>query len=177
MPNVVMVIAQDVFRDEEYAEPRKVLEQLGARVTTASIAPGKCTGKLGMCAEAEMSLAEAAQATWNAALFVGGGGATVFFDDPNAHLLAHRTYDRGAIVGAICIAPSVLAHAGLLDGIAATAFPSQQDDLVAHGALWSDEPVVTQGRIVTANGPDAASSFGLAVADLLGLAGEHAEDA
>lgn len=177
MPNVVMVIAQDIFRDEEYAEPKKVLEERGAQVVTASVAPGKCSGKLGMSAEASTSVAKASRETWDAAVFVGGGGAEVFFDDEDAHRLARTTFERGGIVAAICIAPSVLAHAGLLDGVAATAFPSQHDDLVAHGALWSDDPVVVEGRIVTANGPEAATAFGVAVAELLGLKGEQAEDA
>ncbi len=118
MSDVVMVIAQNVFRDEEYAEPKAVLERSGARVTTASSAPGKCIGKLGMVADAEISVADAANRAWDAAVFIGGAGAAVFFDDPDAHRLARGTFERGSIVGAICIAPSTLARAGLLEGVA-----------------------------------------------------------
>jgi protease I len=167
MPDVVMVIAQRVFRDEEYAEPKAVLERSGARVTTASSAPGQCIGKLGMLAHADVSLADAADTAWDAVVFVGGGGAAIFFDDADAHRLARETLARGAIVGAICIAPSTLAHAALLDGVRATAFPSQKDDLVDHGARWSGEPVAVDGRIVTANGPEAAAAFGEALVELL----------
>lgn len=167
MPDVVMVIAPEIFRDEEYAEPKAVLEGHGANVVTASVAPGKCIGKLGLNAEASLSLHNAANREWDAVLFVGGAGAQVFFDDPDAHRLARDTAARGAVLGAICIAPSVLARAGLLKGASATAFPSQQGDLESHGARWTGDPVTIDGHIVTANGPEAATAFGEAVAKLL----------
>lgn len=169
MPQVLMVIAPEVFRDEEYAEPKSVLETWGATVTTASLEAGVCKGKLGMIAEATLALADAEPADYDAVVFVGGGGAQVFFDDPDAHALARGAFENKRVVAAICIAPSILARAGLLDGVRATAFPSQRDDLIAHGALWSNGPVEVDGSIITANGPDAARAFGLAIAASLGL--------
>lgn len=169
MVDVVMVIAQSVFRDEEYAEPKRVLESRGAHVVTASVAPGECIGKLGMRATADVSVAEATKKEWNGVVFVGGAGAAVFFDDGAAHQLAQDAWGKDAIVSAICVAPSTLARAGLLDGVSATAFPSQEADLRAHGALWTGAKVTVDGRIVTGNGPEAATEFGEAVADALGL--------
>lgn len=167
--DIVMVIAPTVFRDEEYAHPKTVLEARGAHVVTASTRPGECIGKLGMKALATLSVAEAADAPWDAVVFVGGAGASVFFDDEDAHRLARATAARGAVVSAICIAPSTLAHAGLLTGVRATAFPSQESDLKAHGALWTGEPVTVDSLIVTGDGPESATRFGEAVADVLGL--------
>lgn len=169
MKQVVMVIAPEVFRDEEYAEPKAMLESRGAEVTTASTRPGLCVGKLGMQAIADTSVAEARERAWDAAVFVGGGGSAVFFDDPDAQALASTTAEAGAILAAICIAPSTLARAGLLAGRRATAFSSQEDDLVAHGAIWTGQPVTVDGRLITANGPAAAAEFGEAIADALGL--------
>jgi protease I len=169
MPSALMVIAPSVFRDEEYAEPKAVLEAHGAKVTTASVAPGECLGKLGMRATATVSVAEAARSDWDAVLFVGGGGAQVFFDDPQAHELARHQVERGKVLAAICIAPSTLARAGLLDGVQATAFPDRKSDLVAHGAVWTGEPVTVDGLIVTGNGPEAAEQFGESVARALGI--------
>jgi protease I len=172
MPDVVMVIAPRMFRDEEYAEPKRVLESRGAAVVTASVAPGECIGKLGLRANAEISVADAAVRDWDAVVFVGGAGSAVYFDDESAHLLAKRAAGGKGLLSAICIAPSTLAHAGLLSGVRATAFPSQKDDLVAHGALWTGESVTTDGRIVTGNGPEAATEFGETVGNLLGLPGD-----
>lgn len=169
MARVLMVIAPAVFRDEEYAHPKAVLEARGAEVVTASRSAGACQGKLGMAAEATVALADADAVDYDAVIFVGGGGAETYFDDPVAHALARATLDAGRVLGAICIAPSILARAGLLRGVRATAFPSQRDDLIAHGAHWSDGPVEVAGPIVTANGPDAAREFGYQIGDLLGL--------
>jgi protease I len=167
MKSALMVIAQEIFRDEEYAEPKRVLESRGIEVTTASVEAGEAIGKLGMRAHADISLSDARSTGWDAVLFVGGAGASVFFDDPAAHDLARQTLENGAVLGAICIAPSTLAHAGLLKGVHATAFASQEADVRAHGALWTGEPVTIDGLIVTANGPEAAERFGLKVAELL----------
>lgn len=169
MVRVLMVIAPNIFRDEEYDHPKAVLEARGAEVTTASKAAGTCRGKLGMLAEATTALEGLDASGFDAVVFVGGGGAEVFFDDPAAHALARSALQAAKVLGAICIAPSVLAHAGLLQGVRATAFPSQRDDLEARGAVWSEGPIEVDGAIVTANGPEAARAFGLTIADMIGL--------
>ena len=169
MVDIVMVIAQKLFRDEEYAEPKRVLESRGANIVTASVAPGECIGKLGLKVTADISVMDATKRDWDAVVFVGGAGATVFFDDADAHELAQRAGDTGAVVSAICVAPSILARAGSLDGISATAFPSQESDLRAHGAIWTGDSVTVDGLVATGNGPEAATEFGVAVADALGL--------
>ena len=169
MRHVLMIIAQDQFRDEEYARPKEVLERRGAVVTTASAAAGTCTGKLGLKAMADVALADVDDAGYDALAFIGGGGSAVFFDDATAHDLARAFLTSGRPVAAICIAPSTLARAGVLTDRRATAFPSQEDDLRAHGALWTGAPVEVDGTVITANGPAAAVEFGEAIAHALGL--------
>ena len=118
---------------------------------------------------ATVSVSDAAREQWDAVVFVGGAGASVFFDDPAAYELARHQVARDEILAAICIAPSTLAHAGLLEGVRATAFPDREADLKAHGAMWTGEPVTVDGRIVTGNGPQSATPFGEAVARALGI--------
>jgi protease I len=169
MKKVLMVIAPETFRDEEYSHPKEVLESRGARVVTASTRPGTCVGKLGMTAEAEIAVSEADALDYDAVVFVGGAGSKVFFDDPYAQALARAARVNKRVLAAICVAPSILARAGLLRGWPATAFESQKEDLEANGAIWTGEPLTVQGHVITANGPEAARDFGEAIADALGI--------
>lgn len=170
MSSALMVIAPQMFRDEEYADPKRVLEEAGIEVVTASVETGDCKGRFGLTAHADVPLRTVKAADFDAVIFVGGGGAKAYFDDPVAQRLATDAYDAGEVVAAICIAPSILARAGLLRGKVATSFPSQEDDLRAHGALWSGNPVDVSGRIVTANGPEAAEAFGHDIVKLIARA-------
>jgi protease I len=65
------------------------------------------------------------------------------------------------VVAAICLAPVVLARAGILKGKKATFFnsPISLGEMKAGGAVLVDKAVVTDSRIITANGPAAAKEF------------------
>ncbi len=67
--------------------------------------------------------------------------------------------DREICIGAICAAPSILGHKGLLDGKEAIAYPGFETQLT--GAKISDKSVVQDGSIITAQGAGAAVPFAL----------------
>jgi len=165
--SVLMVIAPDQFRDEEYEHPREVLLSRGVSVTTASVSSGACYGRFGAQAEADVSLADARADDYDAVVFVGGGGSRVFFEDPKALELAKKTAAEGKLVAAICIAPTILANAGLLVGRRATAFPDSQEAVERGGGTYTGRLVEVDGLVVTANGPEAARDFGETIADML----------
>ncbi|MDD1666685.1 MAG: DJ-1/PfpI family protein, partial [Methanomicrobiales archaeon] len=72
---------------------------------------------------------------------------------------------------AICLSPVVLARAGVLSGKKATVFRTADSvaEMRKGGADLRGEPVVVDGRFVTANGPAVARRFGEAVVS--GLSG------
>ena len=74
--------------------------------------------------------------------------------------------DNNKFVCAICAAPSILGHKGLLKGKEAIAFPGFEDDLT--GAVISEKYVVTDGRFITARGAGVAVDFGLEIVKQLG---------
>jgi protease I len=166
MSEVLMIVPQTMFRDEEYSEPRRIFDEHDATVTLASGSPGPCVGRFGLVVDADVAVADVEPGAYDVVVFVGGRGAAEFFDDAVAHRVARDAADAGAVVGAICVAPSILARAGLLRGRRATAFRDQEDDLVAHGATWTGGAVTVDPPFVTGNGPEAATEFGEAVARL-----------
>ena len=168
--NILMVVAQQRLRDEEFEHPKTVFEQKGFAVTVAAHEKKEATGMKGAKVMPDLAIAEAASKRFDAVVVVGGGGARedlwknrTLFNILNAHHAA------GKPVAAICIAPVVLAHAGLLKGISATVYkePETLAEFAKHGVTLEEKDVVVSGNIVTANGPAAARAFGNAVAALL----------
>ena len=164
---ILMVIAKNKFRDEEYVEPRKALEREGAIITVASSSGEMSTGMLGLKVKPDLLIGDVKEEDYDGIVFVGGGGASEYFNDPAAHRLARGFFDHGKLTSAICIAPATLANAGVLQGKKATSFPSSEEALRAQGAVVTKQDVVTDGVIVTGVGPGAAKKFGEKLVDVL----------
>jgi len=164
---VLMVIAPTNFRDEELVEPMTIFRRSGADVTIASKGVERVTGMFGAEAEVDKDLADVRAVDYDAVIFVGGSGAGVYFNDRKAHALATDAFKAGKVVGAICIAPSTLANAGLLKGKKATAFSSEKKNLLKKGAIYTGAAVERDGQIITGRGPEAAEEFGNEVASAL----------
>jgi len=165
---ILLIVAQNGFRDEEYFKPKQILEEAGYKVVTASFQAGIARGKLGGTTQADIALKDVKVDDYAGIVFVGGPGAADYFADKVALNIAKEAYEKDKVVGAICIAPGILARAGILKGKKATVYPSELDTLKVKGANYINRPVVVDGKIVTANGPDAAESFGKELVKLLG---------
>lgn len=72
---------------------------------------------------------------------------------------------EGKAVAAICAAPSILAHLGLLNGKKATCNPCVLDYLKDHGAKLTYARVTTDGNLITSQGMGTAIAFGLAIVE------------
>ncbi|MBW1951781.1 MAG: DJ-1/PfpI family protein [Deltaproteobacteria bacterium] len=161
-PQAVMLIAPQNFQDQELLVTKQVLEQGGVKVTVAST-QAVCRGMEGAHVKPDLLLKEVKVEDYDAVIFVGGSGASVYFDDPLALALARQAAAQNKVVAAICIAPVTMARAGLLKGKQATVYPSAQSDLEKAGATYTGALVTVDGKLVTASGPPAAKAFGQAI--------------
>ena len=160
MKKVVMIIAQDAFRDEELLQPKDILERNGIEVKVASTRLGTIKGMLGAQINPDILINDINVGDFAAVIFVGGIGASQYWDNPVAHKLAKDALDNNRIVAAICIAPVTLAKAGILKGKRATVWSSESGQLKAAGVNYTARPVEKDGNIITASGPSAAIEFG-----------------
>ncbi|MFH1578198.1 MAG: DJ-1/PfpI family protein [Candidatus Omnitrophota bacterium] len=167
MKRAVMIIAENNFRDEELLEPKKILEDAGINVLVASLTQADSAGMLGAKVKPDMKLADINVEEFDAVIFVGGSGASIYWDNPIAHKIARDAYSANRIVAAICIAPVTLAKAGLLKGKKATVWPSEAEKIKSAGAVYTAGDVERDGFIITASGPLAASMFGEEVRNAL----------
>ena len=156
----VMIIAQSNFRDEELLKPKEVLEKNGVIVTVASSSLKESTGMLGAKVKPNILFTNINVADYDAVIFVGGSGASEYWDNPTAHKIANDANNAQKIVGAICIAPATLAKAGLLTNKKATTYSSTVNDIKSAGAKYTGADVERDGNIITASGPAAAEKFG-----------------
>ena len=81
--------------------------------------------------------------------------------------LVKTANEKGKLIAAICAAPTVLAHAGVLKGKRATVYPGMEDELRKGGAEFKEDPVVIDGNVVTSRGPSTALLFGWKLSEIL----------
>lgn len=168
--HVLFVIPPERFRDEELREPRRAVLAAGHRVATVSTRGGTAVGMLGS-REAVTTLASVGWDGSDAVVLVGGAGSPdhLWTCEPLLEVV-RRYHAAGRPLAAICLSCAVLARAGVLSGRRATVFPARRAllELKRGGAIYVDEPVVRDGMILTASGPEAAPAFGAALVSLLG---------
>ncbi|HID90940.1 TPA: DJ-1/PfpI family protein [Candidatus Bathyarchaeota archaeon] len=170
---VLFVIAPENFRDEELEHPKEVLLEAGAAVTIASKTTDPAKGVMGAVITPDIALSQVNALDYDAVIFVGGPGAEAYFNDVEALSIAREAYEGGKKVAAICIAPVILANAGILDGKRATVWSSATDRsfvemIEAKGAVYTGEDVTVDGKVITENGPGAAREFAVVIATELG---------
>lgn len=166
----LFIVAQEGYQPLEYATLKKILEKAGVEVVTASKKVGVCKDKMGGSTQATIAIGDVNVANYDAVVFIGGPGATVYQQDSKAHQIAQEAVKQDKILAAICLAPTILAYAGVLEGKKATVWDSggqQKAILEKNSATYTGQAVTVDGKIVTANGPGAAEEFGKKILGLL----------
>ena len=162
--NILMIIASKNFRDEEYFIPFEIFQKNGAKITTASSVEGEIIGIEGGEARSTITLKKVGVRNFDAVVFIGGNGTKEYFDNNDAHNIAQETVNFKKVLAAICIAPVILARAGILKGKTATVWSSianksGKEELKKAGCAISKERVAQDEKIITADGPSAAKEF------------------
>ena len=172
----VLVPLAEGFEEIEAVTVVDLLRRANVEVRTAALAGRSVTGSHGITLEADLELGEVRAGDYDMIVLPGGmPGADHLKKDARIGGLLREFASMGRYTAAICAAPGVLAHAGLLEGREATSFPGFLDDDSAPGIRLSDAPVVIDGKVVTSRGPGTAIDFALALVAL--LEGQAAADA
>lgn len=171
---ILIAVAPEKYRDEELAMPVAAFQKAGIAYDITSTRRGPCSGMLGAKTTATLMFEEVNPKWYGCIVIIGGSGSqTYLWDDDLLVNLVKYFYESKKIIAAICLAPVVLAHAGILNGIKATFFesPDSVREMKAGGAVPVNKPVVVDGRIITANGPAAAQEFAGAILSAIKQAG------
>jgi protease I len=117
---------------------------------------------LGAKTTATLSFEEIDPKRYDGLVIIGGAGSqTYLWDDDVLNQIVKFFHQSGKVVAAICLAPVVLARAGILKGKKATYYESPVSfrEMKTGGVVITNAPVVKDGRIITANGPAASQEF------------------
>lgn len=150
------------FEEVEALLPLDLLRRAKIEVTTVGVGGGCIEGAHGIRVCADITDKELDDDAPDGVILPGGMPGTLNLD---ASAAVHRMLDaaeaRGALIAAICAAPSVLGGRGTLRGKRAVCFPGFEDTLC--GAVLSNERAVRDGNIITAVGMGAAAEFGILI--------------
>ena len=150
----VAILATDGFEQIELEDPRKALENAGAKTTVIAPKGGTIYGmkhhdKSGTI-KVDLELSAANPDDFEALLLPGGAlNADALRVVPEAQEFARKMDREGKPLAVICHAPWLLVSAGLAKGRALTSYHTIQDDLRNSGANWTDREVIRDRNWVT----------------------------
>lgn len=162
---MIYVFLAEGFEEIEALTPVDLLRRAGKKVVTVGVGDSVIVGSHGIPVVPDV-IAQEAELTDELEMIVLPGGM------PGTLNLERSLYVQAAIdfcmdkelpIGAICAAPSILGHKGILRGRTAVCYEGFETQL--DGAEIGSGPVAVDGNIITARGAGVAVQFALALVE------------
>lgn len=160
---MIYIFLAEGFEEVEALAPADILRRAGLDVVLVGVGGDTVTGAHGISIVCDMRDSDITLDDGVQAIFLPGGmPGTVNLEKS---LIVQSAVDFAVnnkkLICAICAAPSILGHKGLLNGKTAICFPGFEKEL--EGANISDSFVCRDGNIITAKGMGSAVEFGLTI--------------
>ena len=160
----VAILATNGVEQVELTEPRKALDEAGARTTLISIKPGKIKSmnhdQIANEFDVEMLLEDADPEEFDAVLLPGGAlNADALRVENGAQEFVRYIDDSGKPIAVICHAPWLLISAGLVEGRTLTSYRTIEDDVRNAGGNWMDKEVISDQNWVSSRQPSDIPMF------------------
>ncbi len=167
----VAILATDGFEQAELTDPKKNLEDAGAKVQVISIKSGEIKGwdktDWGKSVKVDTTLDEAKPGDYDILVLPGGQiNPDKLRMNEKAVAFVKEFVQSGKPVAAICHGPWMLIEAGVVDGRMVTSWPSLKTDLRNAGATWVDKEVVEDGNVITSRKPEDIPAFSRKIIEL-----------
>jgi len=160
----VAILATDGVEQAELMEPRKALDEAGAKTIVVSPKSGKIKGwqhdHWGDEIPVDQPLDQARADDFDALMLPGGVmNPDHLRMDQRAVSFVKQFFQAGKPVAAICHGPWLLVEAGVVRDRTVTSWPSLQTDIRNAGGDWVDREVVTDEGLVTSRKPGDIPAF------------------
>ena len=160
---MVYCFLADRFEELEAIAPIDMLKRAGVEVITVGVTGKNVTGSHNITLVADITADEVAFTDSVEAVILPGGlpGAVNLENNSKVQQAIDFSVQKEKLVCAICAAPQILGHKGILKGRQAIAYPGFESELT--GAVISEKFVVCDGNFITAKGAGVAVDFGLEI--------------
>ncbi len=160
----IAILVEKGFEQVELIEPKRALEQTGAKADIISPAGNQVRAwnrtEWGDTLKVDVPLDQARPENYDALLLPGGVmNPDQLRRNQRAQQFVRHFFDYGKPVAAIGHGPWTLIDAGLVQGRKMTSYPSLQTDLKNAGAQVLDQEVVVDNGLVTSRKPEDIPAF------------------
>lgn len=167
MPKVLIPLAQGC-EELEAVTVIDLLRRADIDVTTAGLDRETVIASRGVKIIPDTDLDTALHDEFDMVVLPGGlPGADHLDNDPRIHNLVQKMAGENKFTAAICAAPKILAHAGILDNKTATSYPGFLENLKLNNTRLIEKNVVQDGPVITSRGPGTAMDFALKLIEIL----------
>ena len=167
----VAILATDGVEDAELKDPRKALDNAGAKTTLIAPKAGKIQS-LNHSDKAsqynvDQTLDQVRADQFDAVLLPGGAlNADTLRVHPRAQEFVREMNQAGKPIAFICHAPWLLVSAELVKDRSMTSYHTVQDDIRNAGGKWQDEEVVQDKNWVSSRQPSDIPAFNRSMIEL-----------
>lgn len=159
---MIYVFLAPGFEEIEALATVDVLRRAGEEVLTVGVTENVICGSHHIPVTTDTTIAQLPEGCPDVIVLPGGMPGTLNLEACAQLQEMIRTAEReGKILAAICAAPSIFGHMGLLKDRAATCYPGFEQELI--GAKYVKQKVCHDGQIITANGAGSAIEFALEI--------------
>ena len=164
---MVYILLAEGFEEAQALIPADLLRRAGMPVSLVGLNAATVAGGHGIAVAADLTLEQVVLSSQDMLLLPGGkGGVESMQMDLFALALIQKAHTVGCYLAAICAAPTLLAHLGLLDRRSAVCYPGMEGEM-GSAVVRPECPVVVDGRIITARSAGCAFDFALKLIEIL----------
>lgn len=162
---MIYMFLADGFEETEAIAPLDIIRRAELDIATVGVDRKVVTGSHGIPVTADVMDCEIIPDENCEGIILPGGmpGTLNLEKSETVQKFIDYAVENGLIIGAICAAPSILGHKGILQGKKAICYDGFETQLL--GAEIAKEPVCRDGNIITAVGAGAALNFGFALTE------------
>ena len=170
---ILMVIAHDNFRDEEFLIPKEIFEKNNYIVDVVSDKKGISIGKFGCQVHVKKSFEDINVDEYCCISISGGNGSKDYLwnNEPLKNIIIDFN-NKNKIIAAICISPIIFAKSNLLKNKRVTFYKKDNEAykiMKQSFCIIENKNVVVDGNIITSDGPESSFDYGNKIVETLNI--------